>query len=437
MKVAVLGLGYVGSVSASCLANHGHDVIGVDVNRAKVDMINRGLPPFLEPGLEELLGRAVADGRLRATTNTAQAVAASDVSLVSVGTPSRPNGSLDLQYVVKVAEEIAAALRRHSGYHVVALRSTMLPASLEETILPILREGSGRQPGVDFGLCSNPEFLREGSALKDFHRPPFTLIGAFEERSADLLQRLYAGLDAPTILTDPRTAEMVKYASNAFHGLKVAFANEIGLLCKAQGIDSHAVMDIFAKDTELNISARYMQPGFSFGGSCLPKDLRAVLHRAKSLDLELPVLRSILPSNEAHLERAVDLIERVGKRRVGLLGLSFKGGTDDLRESPMVRLAERLLGKGYDLRIADRNVSLSRLLGANKRYLEETIPHISRLLVPEIEQLLSHADTLVIGGADRDLRELLAASGKNLHVVDLVRASDASDGGADYEGICW
>ncbi|TDJ49737.1 MAG: UDP-glucose/GDP-mannose dehydrogenase family protein [Gemmatimonadetes bacterium] len=436
MKVAVLGLGYVGCVSATCLAARGHSVVGVDVNPEKVDLVNRGESPIVEPGLAPLLAEVVASGSLRATRDAAEAITTSDVSFVSVGTPSLANGSLDLRHVVSVVRQIAHALRQRDAYHLVAIRSTVLPGTLDEVVLPLLQEESGKEPGRDFGLCSNPEFLREGTALKDYDNPPYTLVGALDERSAEVLQKLYADLEAPLLVTEMRTSEMVKYVSNAFHALKVTFANEIGLLCKAQEIDSHAVMDVFVQDTQLNISAKYLRPGFAFGGSCLPKDLRALLHRAKSLDLELPVLSSILPSNDRHLAHAFNLIEQAGAKEVGFLGLSFKVGTDDLRESPLVRLAERLLGKGYELKVFDRNVSLSRLMGANKSYLEQTIPHISQLLVPEVEDVLRHAKTLVVGNHDSEFAHLVADLDKECTVIDFIRL-DEPPAATGYDGICW
>ena len=436
MKVSVFGLGYVGCVSASCLADRGHTVTGVDVNPKKVDLINRGQSPILEPGLAPLLSRVVETGHLRATADATEAVRDSDISLISVGTPSLSNGSIDLKHVTTVAQQIGQVLRERDGYHVVALRSTVLPGTLSEKVLPLLTQESGKQPGVDFGLCSNPEFLREGSALEDYGNPPFTLVGALDDRSAELMKELYNDLSAPLIVTDLQTAEMLKYVNNAFHALKVAFANEIGLLCKAQQIDSHDVMDIFVSDTQLNISPKYLRPGFAFGGSCLPKDLRALVHRAKTLDLELPLLSSILPSNDRQLAHAFDLIEKAGAREVGFLGLSFKGDTDDLRESPLVRLAERLIGKGYELKIFDRNVSLSRLMGTNKSYLEQTIPHISRLLVSDIEHVVQHAKTLVVGNSDPDFPGVFSNLNGVSTVIDLIRSGEP-EGEADYDGICW
>lgn len=422
-NVAVLGLGYVGCVAAASLAERGHRVIGVDISRKKVDLVNRGVSPIIEPDLGPLLARVVADGKLSATTDVEAAITNSDVSLISVGTPSLSNGSIDLTHIMNVVRQVGQALRRKRDYHVVTLRSTILPGTSDEIVLPLLRKESGKQLGADFGYCHNPEFLREGTGLRDYQEPPYTVLGASDQRTAAVLQDLYSDIEAPLVLMDPRSAEMVKYTSNAFHALKVAFANEIGRLCKVQGVDGLKVMDIFAQDTKLNISSSYLRPGFAFGGSCLPKDLRALLHRAKSLDLELPVLRSILPSNDQHCEHALRLVEEAGARQVGLLGLSFKGGTDDLRHSPQLNLAERLLGKGYEVRIFDRNILLSRLLGANKDYLEETIPHISRLLVADIDELIRHSKTIVIGNYDPEFESAIAGLDGRHRVIDLVGLS--------------
>ena len=397
MKIAVFGLGYVGTVSAACLSQNGHQVIGVDVSPDKLDLINQGTSPIVEPEIDEILAESVGAGRLRATGDPYEAVTQSDVSLICVGTPSCRNGSLDLRYVQKVAADIGQALRHRQGYHLVAVRSTMLPGSLETEVLPLLYKGSGKRLGSDLGLCINPEFLREGTAVADYHHPPYTLIGSYDDRSGETLAELYDHLDSPILHTDIRTAEMVKYTCNAFHAMKVAFANEIGLFCKEAGVDSHRVMDIFVQDTQLNISTRYLRPGFAFGGSCLPKDLRAIIQRARTLDVDLPLLGSLLPSNDQHIDHCFRIIEESGNRNIGVLGLAFKAGTDDLRESPMVRLVERLVGKGYDVQIFDREVSLSRLVGANKRYIEQQLPHISKLMVSNINELVDHCQSIVIG----------------------------------------
>lgn len=421
MDISVLGLGYVGCVSAACLSQHGHRVLGVDVNSVKIDLINAGKSPIVEKHVDELISRAVARGHLRATSDPLSAVSQSDISLICVGTPSNENGSLDLRYVQNVAREVGRALRKRDSYHLVVVRSTMLPGSTETVVLPLIQEESGKKVGDDFGLCVNPEFLREGTSVDDYYNPPFTLIGAWDERSARLLESAYKEINAPVIQTDIRTAEMEKYASNAFHALKVSFANEIGVFCSAVGIDPHQVMSIFTRDDRLNISSKYLKPGFAFGGSCLPKDLRALVHRARSMDLELPLLDTILTSNTNHLDHCFRLVQRTGRRKIGILGLSFKPGTDDLRESPMVQLVEKLLGKGYDLRIYDRNVSMARIIGSNKRYIDHVIPHVSSLLVPDTTHVLKHAELLIIGNDAPEFRHIFSELGDDVPVIDLVR----------------
>src|SRR6188472_764115 len=365
MRVSVLGLRYVGSVSAACFAEDGHEVVGVDVVPAKVESLNEGRSPIVEKGLDELIRDNATNGRLRATTSTKEAVDATDLSLICVGTPSRRNGSLDLSYLERVAEQIGEALKDKHDYHVVVVRSTVLPGTTHDVVIPALERTSGKKYGTGFGVTVNPEFLREGTAIHDFRHPPLTLVGHNYQSDAEPTRALYGKVEAPMETTTIRTAEMMKYASNTWHALKVTFANEIGNVCKRVGIDSHEVMSIFCKDVKLNLSSYYMKPGFAFGGSCLPKDVRALQYRAKESDLELPVIASILGSNRLQIEHALEMVTRTGKKRVGLLGFSFKAGTDDLRESPIVILAEALLGKGYDLRIYDRNVSLARLVGAN------------------------------------------------------------------------
>ncbi|RPJ66866.1 MAG: nucleotide sugar dehydrogenase [Acidobacteria bacterium] len=438
MKVAVFGLGYVGCVSAAALAEDGHDVIGVDVNPDKAASVNEGRSPIVEPGLEQLIARGREAGRLRATTDTGEAVAASDVSLLCVGTPSRKNGSLDLQYLKRVSEEIGGELRRASGYHVVVVRSTVLPGTTHEVVIPALEEHSGKRYGEGFGVAVNPEFLREGSALRDFRNPPRTLVGHNHAADAAGASALYEQVQAPLVSTSIRVAEMMKYASNTWHALKVCFANEIGTACKRFGIDSHEVMDIFCQDTKLNISSYYMKPGFAFGGSCLPKDVRALQYRSREADLDLPVILSILQSNTVHVQRAVDEIVETGRKRVGLLGFSFKAGTDDLRESPMVILAEALLGKGYQVRIYDRNVSLARLVGANRQYIEEQIPHLSALLRPTMQEVIDEAEVVVVGNAAEEFTEAMHQCRPDQIVLDLVRLPvDHSKMSAEYRGICW
>ncbi|HEX6298040.1 MAG TPA: UDP-glucose/GDP-mannose dehydrogenase family protein, partial [Burkholderiales bacterium] len=395
----MLGLGYVGAVSAGCLAKEGHEVVGVDPERGKVDLINAGRSPIIEKDLGEIIAEQVAAGRLRATTQLADAVRHSDLIFVCVGTPSQPNGGIDLKYVRRVCEQIGATLATHPGAPVIVMRSTMLPGTMREVVIPILEKTSQKKAGEEFGLCINPEFLRESTAVHDYAHPPKTVIGEVNRASGDLLASLYASTPGPVIRTEIETAEMVKYADNAWHALKVGFANEVGSLCKALGVDAHRVMEIFCKDQKLNLSPYYLKPGFAFGGSCLPKDLRALLYKAKTLDVGLPILSAVLPSNQLQIERAVQVVVEKGNRKVGILGFSFKAGTDDLRESPIVELAERLIGKGYELRFYDRNVSLACLHGANRDYILNRIPHISRLMVPTVQDVLDHAQTIVIGNA--------------------------------------
>ena len=438
MKLSVFGIGYVGCVSAACFAKAGHDVIGVDLNPTKVEIINSGKSPIVETGIEELISETVSAGRLRATTAPVEAIMNSDVSLVCVGTPSNANGSLDLDHVKSVCEEIGEALRSKLERHTVVIRSTMLPGTVGSLVMTTLEEHSGKQAGRDFGICINPEFLREGSSLKDFYSPPFTLIGADEETTVELVRKLYKDIDAPLFVTSLKTAEMVKYASNCFHALKVSFANEIGNICKAVGIDSHEVMKVFSQDTKLNLSPYYLTPGFAFGGSCLPKDLRAINYKAKQLDVEVPVLSSILPSNRLQVERAVNMVLQTGKKRVGVLGFSFKAGTDDLRESPMVTLIETLIGKGLQLALYDRDVSLAKLFGANKQYIEREIPHISQLMRGSVDEVINDSEILVIGNKAAEFREIESRLKSGQTVLDLVRLFDKPVGEDGlYQGICW
>jgi GDP-mannose 6-dehydrogenase len=437
MNISVFGLGYVGVVAAGCLAADGHHVIGVDPNAAKVDLINRGVPPIVEGDIAALIESAVESGRLRATADVREAVHASDLSLICVGTPSQINGALDLRYVRKVCEEIGIALRDKAGFHVVVARSTMLPGTMREVVIPTLEEASGKCAGSEFGVCNNPEFLREGTAVHDYRHPPKTVVGETDARSGDLLVSLYAGIDAPLVRVAIETAEMVKYVDNAWHALKVAFANEIGNICKGLAIDSHEVMEIFCKDTKLNLSPYYLKPGFAFGGSCLPKDLRALGYKARSLDLELPLLNSILPSNQRQIDRGYSMITAKGKRKIGVLGFSFKAGTDDLRESPIVEVIERLIGKGYDLRLYDKAVNMASLTGANRDYVLNHIPHISRIMQASIDAVLSHAEVVVVGNAAAEFRDALARVRPGVEVVDFVRVTERKSRAGEYDGICW
>lgn len=438
MKISVFGLGYVGCVSAACLAASGHEVVGVDVNRTKVELINRGTAPLVEERIAELTEDVVRTGALRATTDIAEAISESDISLVCVGTPSAPSGNMSTEFLERVADEIGSALAAKSTWHTVVFRSTMLPGTCSDLLIPILEKSSGKSAGIDFGVATNPEFLREGSSVRDFFEPPKTVIGQLDERSGDMVAALYEGLPGEVFRVPIAVAEMTKYADNSFHGLKIAFANELGAICRALGVDSHRMMDVFLADTKLNISPAYLRPGFAFGGSCLPKDLRGLVYAARRADVSVPLLSHILPSNEEHLRRAFDLVAATGKRRVGLFGLSFKPGTDDLRESPLVELAERLLGKGYDLRIYDANVTLSRLMGANRDFIESRLPHLGDLLGNSVDDVLDHAEVCIVGCKDPAVLDALAAVGDRT-VIDLVRLPDAeqrraSDG---YLGLGW
>ena len=437
MRICVLGLGYVGVVSAGCLARDGHQVTGVDPERGKVDLVNAGRSPVIENAIGDIVAEQVAAGRLRATCDASVAMQNAELMIVCVGTPSLPNGGIDLQHMRRVCEQIGTALKKHAGAPVIAVRSTVLPGTMRELVIPVLERSSGRRAGVEFGVCVNPEFLREGSAVHDYDHPPKTVIGELNRASGGLLASLYARVPAPLIRTDIETAEMIKYADNAWHALKVGFANEMGNLCKALGVDGHRVMEIFCQDTKLNLSPVYLKPGFAFGGSCLPKDLRALLHKARTLDLAPPILGAILPSNEQQIERAVRAVVEQGKRKVGILGFSFKAGTDDLRESPVVELTERLIGKGFDLRVYDGNVRLASLHGANRDYILNRISHISRLMVDSIDEVLVHAGTIVIGNAAPEFHDVPRRLSDTQTVVDLVRISDSRSVAGVYEGICW
>jgi GDP-mannose 6-dehydrogenase len=436
-RVSVFGLGYVGVVTAGCLARDGHTVIGVDTNAAKVDLVNAGNSPIMEKDTPEIVREAVRKGVLRATVDAEEAVVATDISMICVGTPSQLNGNLDLKFVRRVSEQIGQALRRKSDFHVVVCRSTVLPGSMRGIILPILEEWSGKRAGMEFGLCNNPEFLREGSGVHDFDHPPKVVIGQIDARSGNLVAGLYERLEAPIVRTSVETAEMVKYVDNVWHALKICFANEIGNLCKAVGLDSHEVMDIFCRDTKLNLSSCYLKPGFAFGGSCLPKDVRALTYKARTLDLELPVLNSVLASNERQIVEAFRIISSFGRRKVGILGLSFKPGTDDLRESPMVELVERLLGKGFDVVIFDEDVRLSNLTGANRDYILNRIPHIAPLLTDDPRKVLEHGQIIVVGNKTPTLQRIVEQVTDGQIIVDLARVVDRRTEPNKYEGICW
>ncbi|MFD2366063.1 nucleotide sugar dehydrogenase [Pseudoduganella sp. GCM10020061] len=436
MKISIFGLGYVGAVSAGCLATDGHTVIGVDPNQTKVDLINEGKTPIIEKDIGEMIAQTVRDGLLRATTSVREAVDNTELSLICVGTPSQLNGNLDLSHVRKVCQQIGAALRDKEGFHVVVARSTMLPGSMRSVVIPTLEEASGKKAGVDFGVCNNPEFLREGTAVYDYYHPPKTVIGETDTKAGEMLVELYKKMEAPMIRTGVETAEMVKYTDNAWHAVKVAFANEIGNLCKAVGIDGHKVMEIFCQDTKLNLSPYYMKPGFAFGGSCLPKDVRALTYKARSLDLEMPLLNSVLPSNQHQVNKGLAMIMDKGKKKVGVLGFSFKAGTDDLRESPLVDVIEHLIGKGYELKLYDKNVNLAALTGANQDYILNRIPHISKLMVQDMNEVLEFAETIVIGNGAEEFKAVPDRLKAGQSIVDLVRISPKQSG-EQYDGICW
>jgi GDP-mannose 6-dehydrogenase len=437
-NLCIFGMGYVGCVSGACLSSLGHYVVGVEPNRTKVDLLNSGKSPIVEKELPELIASGVKEGRYRATDDWRAAVEGTTLAMVCVGTPSRSNGSIDLNYVRRVCEQIGQALRGRKDFYTVVIRSTIVPGSVERILIPILENESGMKAGVGFGVCMNPEFLRESTSVNDFHNPPKTVIGELNAKSGEALASLYAGLPGPHIRTSIRVAEMVKYVDNAFHALKVTFANEIGALCKELDVDSHQVMDIFCQDTKLNLSPYYFKPGFAFGGSCLPKDLRALTHEAHTLDLELPLLKSILESNKLQVIKVIKKLTQYKGRKLGFLGLSFKGGTDDLRESPIVEVIESMLGKGYAVRIYDRHVSMARLMGANKEFIEKEIPHISGLMCGSLEELMSVSEVIVVSNRSTEFTEAVARAGKHQAVVDLVRiVNRPSPDAGEYFGICW
>ncbi|VXC26189.1 GDP-mannose 6-dehydrogenase [Pseudomonas sp. 8O] len=436
MRISIFGLGYVGAVCAGCLSARGHEVIGVDVSQTKIDLINQGKSPIVEPGLAELLEAGVNSGLLRGTTDVGAAVLASELSFIAVGTPSKRNGDLDLGYMESVCKQIGTALRDKQERHTVVVRSTVLPGTVKNVVIPLIEAASGKKAGVDFGVATNPEFLRESTAIKDYDFPAMTVIGELDEQSGDLLQELYSELDAPIIRKSIEVAEMIKYTCNVWHAAKVTFANEIGNIAKAAGVDGREVMDVVCQDHKLNLSKYYMKPGFAFGGSCLPKDVRALSYRAGSLDVETPLIGSLMRSNAAQVKKAFDIVTHYDKRRIGLLGLSFKAGTDDLRESPLVELAEMLIGKGYELRIFDSNVEYARVFGANKEYIESKIPHVSSLLCKELDEVVAQSDVLIIGNGEQRFAEVMNSVGDDKQIVDLVGFM-AHATQANKEGICW
>jgi GDP-mannose 6-dehydrogenase len=437
LKVSIFGLGYVGTVCAGCLAREGHEIIGVEPVLTKVELVNAGKSPIIEADIEEIIADAVKSRRLRATDDPVQAILDTDLSFVCVGTPSQINGNLDLTHVRHACEQLGRGLKNKTARHTVVIRSTILPGTMRRMVIPVLEEYSGKKAGKDFGVCNNPEFLREGSAVMDFAFPSKTVIGELDGASGDAVAALYAKLNAPLIRTDVETAEMIKYIDNSWHALKIGFANEIGNLCKVFSIDAHRAMEIFCQDKKLNISSAYLKPGFAFGGSCLPKDLRALAYSAKLHDLELPILNAILPSNELQVARGLQLIMVKGRKRIGILGFSFKEGTDDLRESPMIEIIERLTGKGYDVRIYDKNVQVARLVGANRDFILNRIPHISRLMVDNIDAVLQHGETIVVGNKSAEFESVPQRLHKGQCLVDFVRISNYPNNNGEYSGICW
>ena len=437
-SISVFGLGYVGTVTAACLAHKGNTVIGVDLSATKVEAMEAGRSPIVEPKVPELVAECHQACRLHATSNSEEAVLKTEISFLCVGTPSLRNGKLDLGHIEPVCREIGTALKKKNSFHLVVLRSTVLPGTAETIVVPTLEKASGKKLGKDFGVCVNPEFMREGTAVADFLEPAMTIIGAAEASHSAILREMYAWAPGRIFETSFRSAEMTKYVCNAWHAVKVSFANEVGTLAKQLGVDAESVVEIFTADTKLNISTTYLKPGFAFGGSCLPKDVRALNYRAKELDLKLPLFESILPSNDEHLERAVEMILESGKKKIAMLGLSFKAATDDLRESPQVQLVKRLLGEGRQIQIWDDNVSLGRLIGSNRQYIEEVIPHIGSLLSSNLEDVVKNSEVVVIGtrGVDREaLRRALQPSHTVIDLVNLEKARRV--GGTSYEGICW
>jgi GDP-mannose 6-dehydrogenase len=438
VKVAVFGLGYVGIVSAACLARDGHSVTGVDPQAEKVDLVNAGRAPIVEKYIGELVADAVERGRLRATRSAGEAIATAEMSLVCVGTPSRRNGALDTAAVERVCEEIGAAIAAKGVPHLVVIRSTILPGTMRGLVIPALERAAGMKAGEVLRVANNPEFLRESTAVYDYDNPPKTVVGAEDPQVAQAVLALYEALPGPKIATRLEVAEMVKYADNTWHAVKVAFGNEIGNIAKAVGVDSWEVMDIFCQDTKLNISPYYLKPGFAFGGSCLPKDVRALSYKGRDLDLDLPLLNALIPTNECQIDRALDRVAATGRRRVAVLGISFKAGTDDLRESPQVALVERLIGKGYSLAIYDRNVHLARLVGANRAYIEEVIPHIGELLSDDLAATVAHGELVLVGNPAPEFKDLARLMRPDQRVLDLVRVPGLKEAlGERYDGVNW
>lgn len=438
MKISIFGLGYVGAVSLACLARDGHEVIGVDIDQTKLDLIRDGKTPVVEEGMVDLMKSVVASGRVSVTTDAVHAVLNSDISLVCVGTPSAANGSQDQGAVLRLADSMGQAIREKSTPHVVVFRSTLVPGTVEDVLRPIIEAGSGKKDGEGFHLCFQPEFLREGSSIRDYDKPPFTVVGANHAYPIERLKELFGHLPCKFLDTSVRSAEMMKYCCNNFHALKITFANETARLCEALGVNPFEVMDLVCQDTQLNISRAYLMPGFAFGGSCLPKDLRATTYLAKKHDVEIPMLAGIMPSNRNHVDLAIERILATGKRKVGFIGLSFKTGTDDLRESPLVTLAEQLIGKGVHLSVYDPEVHLSRLLGANKSFIERHVPHIGELLNADVEEVIKSSEVLVLGLATPSIQDALATYVRDdQYVLDLVGIKSKASIRGRVQGLCW
>lgn len=437
MNISIFGLGYVGIVTAACLSKIGNNVIGADINKDKVDMMNNGIPPIIENDLPELLEDGKRKGLISATASTMEAIHNTELSIICVGTPSMDNGNLNTRFIENVAREIGVCLKEKSRSHILVFRSTMLPGTMRKTVIPLLEEYSWKKNNKDFFVVYNPEFLRESTAVQDFLNPPKTVVGSDLEEIADTVLSLYESIPGPKIKTGIEVAEMVKYVDNNFHALKITFANEIGSICKKLGIDSHKVMDIFVQDKKLNLSPVYLKPGFAFGGSCLPKDLRAITYLSKMMDLETPLLNSLIPSNNAQIHSAINRILSFNRRKIGFAGFSFKEGTDDLRESPIVEVIETLIGKGYDLKLYDRNVALAKLFGANMEYINKHIPHISSLMVESVEQLIEDREVIIIGNKDPEFKKVLSECREDQIIFDLVRIGDISNVGENYNGVCW
>jgi GDP-mannose 6-dehydrogenase len=438
MDISIFGLGYVGAVSLACLARDGHNVIGVDIDPAKLDLIAAGRTPVVEEGMVDLVAQASASGRVRVTSNVPEAVHGSEISLICVGTPSASNGSQDLSALIGLAYEVGRAMAEKRDPHVFVFRSTIAPGTVEDVIRPVVERESGKKDGEHLHLCFQPEFLREGTSIRDYDKPPFTIVGANHPYPVEKLRKLFGHLPCTFHTTSVRAAEMVKLCCNNFHALKITFANETARLCDAFDVDPFEVMDLMCKDTQLNISKAYLKPGYAFGGSCLPKDLRATLYLAKQRDVDLPMLGGVLASNRIHVEQAVNKVLATGKRRIGLIGLSFKTGTDDLRESPTVTLAEQLIGKGMSLLVYDPEVHLSRLLGANKRFIERHVPHIGNVIRANIDEVIAGSDVLIVSLSDTSVFEEVRKNVRSDQIViDLAHIPTSASWPCTVEGLCW